>query len=156
MKRPVVTAVFLCAIASLAGCPIYDHEDDGCYRDSDCARSYICDYQTGNCVLPNSTRGCTKPADCDSTSTCTPAGVCQPGDCTFSHGCVSGYFCDSSSGIWQCVPNGSVSGAAGSPGEGGAGGDGQISAEGGAAGQSFAAAGAAGESSSNGGAAGGN
>ena len=156
MKRPVMTAVFLVAIAGLAGCPIYDHEDDGCYRDSDCARDYICNFN-GDCVRPaNDT--CSRPSDCDSTSTCSPSGVCVAGDCTFSHGCVSGYFCDSSSGIWQCVANGSVTGAAGSTGESGAGGEGgQISSsQGGAAGQSVISAGAAGELSSNGGAAGSN
>jgi len=148
MKRPMVTAVLLFAITGLAGCPIYDHEDDGCYRDSDCARDYVCDYDSGYCVLPNKT--CSRPSDCDSTSTCTPAGVCQPGDCTFSHGCVSGYFCDSSSGVWQCVPNGSVTTSAGAAGEGG-------QSTGGAAGQISAVAGAAGDASSaTGGAAGGN
>lgn len=154
MKRPVMTAVFLVAIAGLAGCPIYDHEDDGCYRDSDCARDYVCNFHTGNCVssFDNNDNSCSRPSDCDSTSTCSPAGVCVAGDCTFTHGCVSGFFCDSSSGIWQCVANGSVSGAAGNGGEGG-----QMSpAQGGAPDQSMTSGGAAGEPSSNGGAAGDN
>ena len=29
MKRPVVTALVLCAVATLSGCPIYDHEVAG-------------------------------------------------------------------------------------------------------------------------------
>ena len=126
MKRPVLTAVFLLAVAGLAGCPIYDHQDAGCYRDSDCARGYVCDQHNGDCVTANDTNTCNQPADCDATSTCTPAGVCGFGDCSFYHGCVSGYQCDSGSGVWACVPNGSVldagssaAGSGGSAGEGG-------------------------------------
>ncbi len=147
MKRPVVTAVILFAIAGLAGCPIYSHDDEGCYQDSDCAQGYVCnDYNGGDCVAAVTMKSCTKPSDCDSTYTCTPAGVCQTGDCTFS-GCIAGYTCDASSGTWGCVPNGS--GAAGSSGQAGAGdtagaaGQGSAGGQGGAGGQSAAAAGAA-------------
>lgn len=108
MKRPVLTAGFLFAVAGLAGCPIYDHQDAGCYRDSDCARGYWCDQQSGACVVVNGGPTCNKPTDCGATSTCTPAGVCQYGDCDLNHGCVAGYQCDSSTGLWECVPNGSV------------------------------------------------
>jgi hypothetical protein len=146
LKRPVVTAIFLFAVASLAGCPIYDHESDGCYRDSDCARNYFCDQHTGDCVSANN-GSCTKPSDCDSTSTCTAAGVCIPGDCTFS-GCVAGYRCDSSTGVWECV--GSGAGAAGGSGDTGAAGQSSVAGQGGTSstgaagqgGQSAAAAGA--------------
>ena len=115
MKRPVVTALFLCAVATLSGCPIYDHADAGCYNDSDCAVGYLCDDRSGDCYQPSSSNnGCNRPQDCGVNETCSKAGACVVGDCTFS-GCVSGYECDSSSGIWACVLNGSV-GAAGAAG----------------------------------------
>jgi hypothetical protein len=118
MKRSVVTAFFLCGLAGLAGCPIYDHESDGCFRDSDCAQNYFCDNATGDCRLVTSV-GCTKPSDCGMTSTCTPSGQCASGDCSFyDHSCVAGYRCDSSSGVWQCVA--SDSGSAGEAGASGA------------------------------------
>jgi hypothetical protein len=113
MKRPVVTALFLCAVATLSGCPIYDHADAGCYNDSDCGLGYQCDSRSGDCYLP-STSNCSRPQDCGVNETCSKSGACVVGDCTFS-GCVSGYECDSSSGIWACVLNGSV-GAAGAAG----------------------------------------
>jgi hypothetical protein len=113
MKRPVLTAGFLFAVAGLAGCPMYDHEDAGCYRDSDCARGYWCDQHNRDCVVANGVPTCAKPSDCDTTSTCAPAGVCEYGDCDLNHGCVAGYRCDSSSGVWECVPNGSISDEAG-------------------------------------------
>ena len=120
MKRPVVTALFLCAAAALSGCPIYDHEDAGCYRNSDCATGYVCDDGTGECYQPSSPTdgsGCSKPSDCDVNETCSKAGECVSGDCTFS-GCVSGYVCDSSSGRWACTSG--ASGSAGASGDGGA------------------------------------
>jgi hypothetical protein len=121
MKRPVVTALFLCAVATLSGCPIYDHEDAGCYHSSDCGSGYVCDSRSGDCYLPNS---CSRPQDCAVDETCTSAGECVSGDCTFpGSGCVSGYTCDSSSGVWSCVPNGSAGaandGTAGALGAGG-------------------------------------
>jgi hypothetical protein len=146
MKRPVITAVLLFAVAGLAGCPVYDHENSGCYRNSDCAQSYVCDTQSGDCVAPG-VYNCTKPADCDATYTCTSAGVCVPGDCTFN-GCLSGYRCDSSSDAWGCVLNGS----AGAAGESGVAGESGAS---GAAGQSsVAAAGQGGQTTANAGASG--
>ena len=146
MKRPVVTAVLLLAVAGLAGCPIYDHENAGCYRDRDCASNYVCD-RYGDCVLPDNSF-CNKPSDCASTSTCTPAGTCSIGDCSFL-GCVAGYTCDSSTGVWGCVVNGSgaggASGQAGSTASAGQGGAGDQAASAGAGqgGQSVASAGAA-------------
>jgi hypothetical protein len=131
MKRPVVTAVFLFAVAGLAGCPVYDHDSDGCYRDSDCARNYVCNQNNGDCVLANDL-SCSRPSDCDSTSTCTSAGLCAYGDCTFN-GCVAGYRCDSSTKVWLCVANGS--GAAGASGQAGAG---DVTGQGAASGQAGA------------------
>jgi hypothetical protein len=149
MKRPLVTAVFLCAIAGLAGCPIYDHESDGCYRDSDCALNYICNNRTGDCVVP-SNFSCTRPSDCDSTATCTPAGVCMSGDCTFYNGCVAGYRCDSSQGFWGCVPNGS-----GAAGQAGASNETAAAGQGGSAGQGGQSSTSAGADTAGGGLAGG-
>lgn len=149
MKRALVTAVFLGAVAALGGCPIYSHEDDGCYRNSDCAPGYSCDDRTGACYAPGGPDSCVRPSDCGVNQTCNRSGVCVSGDCSF-HGCVAGYTCDSSSGIWECVSsssgaagagNGSA-GAAGSagaeasgPGASGAGGDAALSLSGGSAGQ---------------------
>src|SRR4051794_25732931 len=114
MKRPVVTALFLCAAAALPGCPIYDHEDAGCYRNSDCASGYVCDDNSGECYQPvtpsNGDNSCTKPGDCAANATCNKVGQCVYGDCTFN-GCVSGYECDSSSGTWQCVSSGAAGAA---------------------------------------------
>jgi hypothetical protein len=117
MKRPVVTLLFLCAVASLSGCPIYDHQDAGCYHSSDCAPGYVCDDRSGDCYLPSSSsNGCSRPQDCPVNETCSRAAVCVSGDCSFPDtGCVSGYTCDSSSGIWACVPSGSI-GSAGAAG----------------------------------------
>jgi hypothetical protein len=114
MKRPVGTLLFLCAVATLSACPIYDHQDAGCYHSSDCAPGYVCDRQTGDCFLPSSANTCSTPADCGVNQTCGRTAQCVAGDCTFS-GCVSGYECDSSSGIWACVPGGGAAngGAAG-------------------------------------------
>jgi hypothetical protein len=111
MKRPVITALFLCVVAGLAGCPIYDHSNSGCYTNSDCGASFVCNQSTGVCEGAFS---CTKPEDCGANTTCTPSGQCRPGDCSFYNGCVAGYRCDSS-GIWQCVAD-----DAGVPGAGGA------------------------------------
>ena len=114
----MVTALLLCAVAALSGCPIYD-ESAGCYRNSDCATGYLCDVGPGECYQPTSpTDGsCSKPSDCGVNETCSKAGECVSGDCTFS-GCVSGYVCDSSSGKWECT-SGST-GTAGASGDGGA------------------------------------
>ncbi len=122
MKRPVVTALFLCAAAALSGCPIYDHEDAGCYQDSDCASGYACDVKTGECYQPSSPtngNGCAQPSDCGVNETCSKAGECVSGDCTFS-GCVSGYQCDSSTGKWACVSSTAVPGEGGAAGAAGA------------------------------------
>jgi hypothetical protein len=119
MKRPVVTALFLCAVAALAGCPIYDHEDNGCFHSSDCAQGYSCDRGSGECILSSGDNGCSKPSDCGVNETCSKAAECVSGDCSFS-GCVSGYTCDSSSGTWACVLTSSIGGGAGAANEGGA------------------------------------
>ena len=139
MNRSVVTAGWLFGLAGLAGCPIYDHEDAGCFRDGDCASNYVCDQPSGACVFATNS-GCTKPSDCNATATCTEAGVCVFGDCTFN-GCVAGYHCDSSSGIWTCV-----SGASGGSGGSSQAGEAGSSSAGAAAQSAGGASGAAGAS----------
>ncbi len=132
MKRPVVTAMFLFALAGVAGCPIYDHESAGCYRDSDCGQNYFCD-NAGDCRLATTGFSCTTPSECDETSTCTASGQCMIGDCSFyNHACVAGFRCDSSSGIWQCVANGTGAAGATSISPGGAAGEGGSGAASGA------------------------
>ena len=135
MKRAVLAAVFLASVATLGGCPIYNHEDDGCYRDSDCGIDYACDRQTGECYLPGNGDSCRRPSDCGVNQTCDVDGRCVAGDCSFN-GCVSGYRCDSSSGIWKCVST-AGGGSAGASSSGGSSG--------------MSAGGSAGETSSNGG-----
>jgi hypothetical protein len=144
MKRPVLTALFLCAVAVLPGCPIYDHGDNGCYRSSDCDTGYACDTNSGECYLPSNGNSvgssCHEPSDCVTNTTCSRAGECVAGDCYFS-GCVSGYTCSSSSGLWACVSNADLggAGAAGFAAAGAAGSE-TSAGSGGAAGVSGAAA----------------
>ncbi len=122
MKRAFLAAVFLASVSMLGGCPIYNHDEDGCYRDSDCGIDYSCNRQTGDCYLPGGGDSCRRPSDCGVNQTCNVDGRCVSGDCSFD-GCVSGYRCDSSSGIWECVSTASGgSGGASSTG-GGAGTD---------------------------------
>jgi len=111
MKRVAVTVFFLSAVATLGGCPIYSHDDQGCFRDSDCASGYACDELSGACYLPDESHSCRGPADCGTSKTCGRAGLCVVGDCSFN-GCVAGFECDSSSGLWECVAQ--TAGAAGS------------------------------------------
>jgi hypothetical protein len=126
-QRAVLAAVSLAALATLGGCPIYSHDDDGCWRDRDCASGFFCDDRSGICYRPGSgTLHCARPADCGVNETCGKTGRCVTGDCSFS-GCVTGYVCDNGSGIWQCVvlENGSAGAggdvAAGDGNESGAG-----------------------------------
>ena len=143
MKRVAVTVFFLSAVATLGGCPIYSHDDQGCFRDSDCASGYACDELSGACYLPDESHSCRGPADCGTSKTCGRAGVCVVGDCSFN-GCVAGFECDSSSGLWECVAQ--TAGAAGSSSAGGSGGAEDVSA-----GASGAPAGAGGTSTGAGG-----
>jgi hypothetical protein len=146
MKRPVLTALFLCAVAVLPGCPIYDHEDDGCYRSSDCDTGYSCDQNSGQCYLAGDGNSegsrCQKPADCATNTTCSSAGECVAGDCSFS-GCVNGYVCDSSSGTWSCVSSASL-GSAGAAGFSAAGAAGSEAVAGASGATTASAGGAAG------------
>jgi len=123
MKRVGATVLFLGALAGLGGCPIYSHEDDGCYRDSDCAPGYLCDDNSGECLAPSNQNGgsCRAPRDCSPSYTCSENGLCVAGDCYFS-GCVSGFQCQSSTGTWECMPTSmGAAGAGGSEaGNGGA------------------------------------
>ena len=117
MKRPALTTLLVLAAACMTGCPVYDHEADGCYRNQDCAVGYVCDVSNGLCVLQGvPPASCARPEDCRSNETCIADGSCQVGDCTFFGGqCVTGYDCTQSNGAWACVPTGSA-GAAGATG----------------------------------------
>lgn len=121
MKRAVLSVLFLSAITALGGCPIYSHDDDGCWRDRDCADGYLCNDSSGVCYLAGNGAAsgrCVRPSDCVPNYTCNSSGQCVSGDCSFN-GCVSGYRCDASSGIWQCISN-SVISSGGGAGTGGA------------------------------------
>ena len=112
--------ILLLSAFSLVGCPIYDHEEEGCFRREDCAPGYSCDRNTGECVGPGSTDGCTRPSDCGSNETCDKNGDCRLGDCSFADiGCVDGYQCSKASGAWRCVAEGSPSSGGASSGSGG-------------------------------------
>jgi hypothetical protein len=152
MKKCVFPAALLLIGAGLSGCPIYDHDDTGCYYDSDCAPGYSCDDASGSCYREESD-ACRRPSDCGANETCNRSGTCVTGDCHFdSVGCVRGYECSSDSGRWECVDQsdgGSGSGGnaseAGAPATAGAAGDasgangGASGSDGGAAGQSSSA-----------------
>ncbi len=125
MKRPVLTALILCAVAVLPGCPIYDHDAGNCNSSDDCAPGFDCDDHSGDCYQQTPRSTCRAPADCSVNETCGTAGQCVTGDCTFS-GCVHGYVCNSSSERWECVrgeagvagaPNEPAAGSAGAAGE---------------------------------------
>jgi len=135
MKRPLVSAIFLCALTTLVGCPIYDHEDAGCYRSSDCGPGYSCNTDNNVCYLdqPGGSNSCTKPSDCAVNSTCGKNGQCASGDCYFN-GCVAGYVCGKADGAWACVVDTGGAGGAGGADSiaetAGAGGDAQLSSGG--------------------------
>jgi hypothetical protein len=120
MKRALASTLFLCVAAVLGGCPIYGHEDEGCYRDRDCAPGYYCEDRKGDCVAEAAAPTCSRPADCSGSQTCSSRGVCESGDCTFN-GCVSGYVCGANAGVWQCIARSAPNGSAGAAGESGAG-----------------------------------
>ena len=110
-------AVFLLSAVSLVGCPIYDHEREGCFSTRDCAPGYVCDRDTAECVAPESDE-CSRPSDCGVNETCDKNGQCRLGDCSFADiGCVAGYECSNTDGAWRCVPEGSAAGGSGAGGE---------------------------------------
>ncbi len=111
MKKSALPAVLLLFGVGLGvtGCPVYDSDDVGCFRNQDCAAGYLCDDQSGNCyadptVAPNA---CNSPDDCGKNETCGRSGTCVTGDCHFSSvGCVNGYACSSTTGRWECLAQG--------------------------------------------------
>jgi hypothetical protein len=112
-------AIFVLSAFSLVGCPIYDHEDEGCASTRDCAPGYSCDRNTGECVAPGDDGGCARPSDCGSNETCDRNGECRLGDCSFADiGCVDGFECQNAGGSWRCVPEGSGVGGSGGQGSG--------------------------------------
>jgi hypothetical protein len=130
MKKWAIPAALLLALGGLAGCPIYDHADEGCYRDLDCAPGFLCDDATGSCYDELAGIACDRPSDCGENETCSRTGSCEIGDCHFaSVGCVRGYVCDAVAGRWACVSesagqggdsSGGGPGTAGAPVSGGA------------------------------------
>lgn len=124
MKKSAFSAALLLIAATLAGCPLYDSDATGCGSDQDCASGDACDVASGVCYRVR--KPCAAPDDCDGNETCSRAGICRAGDCHFeSVGCVDGYECSSSSGVWHCAPVGSGgadgNGNAGAPSAGAAG-----------------------------------
>jgi hypothetical protein len=119
MKKSVFPAALLLSLgAGLSGCPIYDHDDAGCYVDSDCAPGYSCDDASGACFREEDA-ACRRPSDCGANETCSRSGTCETGDCHFdSVGCIRGYVCSSESGRWECVDE-DATGAGGNAGAGG-------------------------------------
>lgn len=119
MKRTALVSLFLVTGALLPGCPIYG--DEGCASDSDCPVAYVCDGTAGLC-RPESDIACTQPSECASSETCSSAGLCRVGDCSWPDiGCVAGFECSNDGGLWACVREGSGGGEGGST-SGGAGG----------------------------------
>jgi len=109
--RVTVTVILFAALGVVGACSSTTM-DEGCYSDSDCAPGNLCD-ESGACYAPTDGGNdvCTEPADCPVSYTCGKEGRCSPGDCYFN-GCVSGFECQSSTGIWQCL-----SGSAGTSGD---------------------------------------
>jgi hypothetical protein len=123
MKRFALLVSSLAVALIVPGCPIYD-DDEGCVRDSDCPETYSCDTLTRLCS-PSSTLICNVPGDCAPSETCGRDGICHAGDCSWpATGCIAGYHCSSSSGVFRCVAgsssgNGGAGGQADEPGGGG-------------------------------------
>jgi hypothetical protein len=114
--RTGLSSVFLLSAAVLVGCPIYDHEREGCFSTRDCAPGYLCDRLTAECVAPPG--GCSRPSDCGVNETCDKNGACRLGDCSFAEiGCVAGYECSKANGAWRCVREGSGAGGSGAGGD---------------------------------------
>jgi len=146
MKRAFSGAAVLAVSLALPACPVDSH--DGCRTSSECAPGLFCQRSTGLCIDPTQTAGeCETPRDCGVNETCSEAGACEIGDCTF-WGCVTGFQCAAEDGVWLCVRDEGAGGAAGTGGAAGATG-GAAGAAAGAAGQpAEAGAGAGGEGGS--------
>lgn len=130
-KSPFPAALLLLGIV-VAGCPVYDSDDDDCFYDSECPYGSVCDGQTNRCVAEptEAAVACHRPSDCGANETCNRVGTCSTGDCHFSSvGCVRGYECSADSGRWQCVKSGS---SVNDGGTGGASSAGASSVDGGA------------------------
>jgi hypothetical protein len=131
MKKSAFPAALLLTLTGLSGCPIYEHDDAGCFDDLDCAYGYLCDGATGACYAPqDSGIACDEPSDCGTNETCSRTGSCAIGDCHFpSVGCVQGYVCSAEDGRWMCVSE--AEGQGGAPASGGADGSGGAESNGG-------------------------
>jgi hypothetical protein len=119
-KSPFPAALLLIATA-LSGCPLYESDDTACSSDGDCPRGFACALASGSCE--RAPEACEAPDDCGANETCSRAGICREGDCHYaSVGCVDGYECSSSTGVWHCAPAseglGGANGNAGAPNAG--------------------------------------
>jgi hypothetical protein len=146
MKKSALPAALLLLGVALSGCPVYDSTDNGaygCYSDFDCPSGYVCDGTTLTCFsVGSASNACKRPIDCGTNETCSRSGTCASGDCHFaSVGCVDGYECSPDSGTWQCVKQGSGTGAGGTS-AGGAGDENAGAAPGGAGSPSMSSGGA--------------
>ena len=125
MKKSAIPVALLLIAAGLSGCPIYDHDEAGCYRDSDCESGYLCDVDTGSCYAEVVGAACRRPSDCENNETCSRSATCMVGDCHFAGvGCVQGYSCADVDGRWGCVDDDLAQGGAPSQGAAGAPADG--------------------------------
>jgi len=117
MKKSSFSAALLLIGLTVSGCPVYDDDDVGCYEDIDCQNGYVCDASTGACLRgTDSSQACNEPNDCGTNETCSRAGSCVIGDCSFaSVGCVRGFECSPESGRWECVEKGSSNASGGAP-----------------------------------------
>src|ERR1041384_109349 len=113
--RAAVTVIFFVVLGVVVDACSSNAIDDGCYSDGDCGPGYRCDDSTGACYasMGGGSETCSVPSDCPVSYTCGKEGRCLPGDCFF-HGCVTGFECQSTTGVWRCEPT--SAGAAGASG----------------------------------------
>jgi hypothetical protein len=109
MKRLALLGLTGVLMPLVAGCPIYDDDDQ-----------LSCNPAVQNCsggLGGAGAQGCTKPSDCAANETCGSDNQCHPGNCTF-WGCPDGYDCTVGDDLTAaCTPAGS--GGSGTGGTGG-------------------------------------
>jgi hypothetical protein len=130
MKQALLWGLTLSAAFAVTGCPVFPDHNNACMSSSDCAPGYSCDLESGFCQLsPTGGNGtCSAPTDCGINETCGRDSQCHIGSCRIeTTGCVDGYSCQISGGVWTCIADGGSSvgsggtvGAAGAPGTAGA------------------------------------
>jgi hypothetical protein len=119
MQRVLIFVWLSAAAALLSGCPFEANDEQSCSKDSHCGPGFACDVPTGLCGLVPT---CNRPSECAAGETCSRAGTCQLGDCSWADiGCVQGWACSADTGRWACVPDDGAAGAGGVNGDPGAG-----------------------------------